>query len=121
MRATIVLICVLAGNIALAQGGTRASFDPTENAKQNSLEMKERLELSDSQFKKVEKINLDAANKMKNTYDNALGDREAMRAAMLKINEETNELLKAVLTETQWVEYEKLVKERRERMLRRQG
>jgi len=85
--------------------GQRGDFDPEKTAKKNTDAMKERLDLSDDQFKKIERINLTAANKMKNTFDNAMGDREAMRSAMMKVNEETNKELKAVLTEDQWTEY----------------
>lgn len=103
------------------QGQGRRDFDPEEMAKKNTDAMKERLELTETQLTKVEKINLTAANKMKDTFDNAMGDREAMRSSMMKVNEETNKELKAVLTATQWEEYEVMQKERREQMKRRAG
>jgi hypothetical protein len=103
------------------QGQGRRDFDPEEMAKKNTDAMKERLELTETQLTKVEKINLTAANKMKDTFDNAMGDREAMRSSMMKVNEETNKELKAVLTAAQWEEYEVMQKERREQMKRRAG
>jgi hypothetical protein len=102
-------------------GASKSSFNAEEIAKKNSEEMKERLHLDDQQYKKVVKINLDAAHEMKNTFDNAMGDRDAMRAAMLKVNDATNKKLKEVLTEDQWTEYGVMQEERRQRMRQRQG
>ena len=99
------------------QGG-RKDFDPEEQAKKNTEAMKERLQLTEEQHLEVEKINLVAAKKMKYTYDNAMGDRDAMRSALMKVNDETNKELKAVLNDEQWKEYELMQKERRERALR---
>ncbi len=123
---TLFLSAMVISYISYSQGGQgsqggRRDFNPEEQAKKNTEAMKERLKLTDDQYKKVEKINLEAANKMKYTYDNAMGDREAMRSAMMKVNDETNKELKAVLTEEQWKEYELMQKERRERARRGLG
>ena len=118
---TLFLSAMVVSYISYCQGGQgeRREFNPEEMAKRNTEAMKDRLKLTDDQYKKIEKINLEAANKMKYTYDNAMGDREAMRSAMMKVNDETNKELKLVLTEEQWEEYEVMQKERRERA--RQG
>ena len=120
MKLTIAMIFSLVFLLAFpgyGQGdGKGSGFDPSARAKENTEEMRERLALDDRQFKYVEKINLDAANKMKYTFDKAMGDREAMRAALLKVNEETNKKFKEVLSEQQWEAYLELVEERRKKL-----
>ena len=126
---TFFISAMMISLIGFGQGGQsgqgggqgRRDFNPEDMAKKSTEAMKERLELTEVQFTKVEKINLTAANKMKDTFDNAMGDRDAMRSAMMKVNEKTNKELKAVLTEIQWEEYEVMQKERREQMRRRTG
>ena len=120
---TLFLSTMVISFAGYCQGGQgsqsgRRDFDPEEQAKKNTAAMKERLKLSGEQYIKVEKINQVAATKMKYTYDNAMGDRDAMSSAMMKVNDETNKELKAVLTENQWEEYELMQKERRERARR---
>jgi hypothetical protein len=80
--------------------------------------MKERLKLSDEQYKKVSAINLEASKKVSSAIESAAGDREAMRTSMTTINEETNKKLKEILTEDQWKEYLVMQEEQRQR---RQG
>ena len=89
-------------------------MDPKERAKKSTEQMSERLGLTEDQTKKVEVINLDAADKMSDAFASASGDREAMRAVMTDINKEKDKKLKAVLTEDQWKEYEKMVTEQRQ-------
>ena len=48
-------------------------------------------------------------------FASADGDRSVIREKMMTVNEETGKKLKAVLTEDQWEEYEKMVAEQRQR------
>jgi len=115
LKNILLVILVATTTLAVAQQRRGGQMDPKERAKKSTEQMSERLGLTEDQTKKVEVINLDAADKMSDAFAAASGDREAMRAVMTDINKEKDKKLKAVLTEDQWKEYEKMVTEQRQR------
>ena len=113
---TIIFVALVATTtLAMAQQGRGGQMDPKERAKRLTEQMTERLSLTEDQTKKVEAINLEAADKMSDAFASSSGDREAMRVVMTGINKEKDKKLQAVLTEDQWKEYEKMVAEQRQR------
>jgi len=119
MKLSILLALSVISLVSFGQG--RRNMDPEEMAKNNTAMMKDSLDLSSDQLKKVEEINLEAAIKMNKAFEEATGDRESMRATMGKLNEETNKKFKVVLTESQWNKYEVILEERRKLMRERRG
>jgi len=119
MKTTKIILFLFAFFLALIANAQRGNMDPEEMAKRNTDAMKERLELSDDQLKKVEAINLETSKKMSDVFASASGTREAMREEMMSIDEEKDEVLKPILTEDQWKEYEKMKEEQAERRRQR--
>ncbi|TNF43448.1 MAG: hypothetical protein EP310_04530 [Bacteroidetes bacterium] len=96
------------------------NFDPAAFVDRQMEELKESLELSDDQEKQVSEIITAGFETMRKAREEMQdGDREAMREKMQQMREEQTEKIKAVLTEEQFVKYEEIQAERRERM--RQG
>jgi len=118
MNMSIIIGILLISTVSFGQG---RRMDPEEMAKRNTAMMKDSLDLTSDQLTKVEAINLEAAAKMNKAFEEASGDRESMRATMGKLNEETNDKLKVVLTEEQWNKYEIIVEQRRKQMRERRG
>jgi len=118
MNMSIIIGMLLISTVSFGQG---RRMDPEEMAKRNTAMMKDSLDLTSDQLTKVEAINLEAATKMNKAFEEASGDRESMRATMGKLNEETNDKLKVVLTEEQWNKYEIIAEQRRKQMRERRG
>ena len=95
------------------------NFDPAAFVDRQMEELKEGLELSDDQVKQVREIITAGFETMRKSREEMMdggGDREAMREKMQAMREEQNQKIKAVLTEEQYIKYEKIQQERRERM-----
>lgn len=97
------------------------NFDPQAFVDRQMEELKEGLDLSRDQEKKVREIIEAGSETMRKAREGMQdgGDREAMREKMQQMREEQNQKIKAVLSEEQFVKYEQIQQERRERM--RQG
>ena len=115
MKKILLTCCLLAGivTVSLAQGGR--NFDPEQRAKQ----LKKQLSLTDEQTTKITAIYKEQMTKMDSIRNAGNGDRQAMRGAMMPLMTATNDKVKAVLTAEQAEAYEKMQRERMERM--RQG
>lgn len=99
--------------------GGGGNFDPAAFVDRQMEELKEGLELSDDQEKQVREIITAGFETMRKSREEMMdggGDREAMREKMQAMREEQNQKIKAVLTEEQYIKYEKIQQERRERM-----
>ncbi len=68
----------------------------------------QQLALSDSQKVKVLALFTRQDEARKKAFDDAKGDREAMRSSMQKMRDETAKEMKAILTPEQYTKYEKL-------------
>jgi Spy/CpxP family protein refolding chaperone len=115
MKKFMLMCCFLIGITAVcrAQGGGRRS--PEDQAKQ----LQTQLSLNDDQTAKVTAIYKDQATKRDSIRTAANGDRDAMMKAMMPLMMSTSTKIKAVLTADQATAYDKLMKERMDRM--RQG
>ncbi|HKJ79071.1 MAG TPA: DUF4890 domain-containing protein [Prolixibacteraceae bacterium] len=111
-----VLVMVVSASMAQPRGGQR-DFDPEEMAKRQTERLKETLDLSKDQEKKVYELNLESGKEMSKLRDQrGSGNNDGMREKMSEIRDGQNEKMKKILTDKQWVKYEKYLEERRERM-----
>jgi len=114
----LVLILSFSAFAQQGQGRGNRDMDPKEFADRQTSRMKESLELTTAQLPKVEKLNLEYAEKMKEARDQAGEDREAMRSKMMEMIKEKDTKLKVILTEEQWT---KFAADRKQRMQNRGG
>lgn len=115
------MLLILSATFTFAQRGERGG-DPTERAKEQTVEMTEKLSLSAKQSEKVGEINLKYANKLKEARDaNADGDWSTMRETMTQIRQEQNAELKNVMTAAQFEQWEKILEERRSQRREKNG
>jgi hypothetical protein len=117
----LVLMMVLGITMSVAQNRGGQRMDPEERAKQTTKELKEALDLNADQEKKVYELNLKAGKEMADAWQEANGDREAMREKMGKSRENTNKELKKILTAEQYKKYEAYQEERRNQRQRGGG
>ncbi len=108
----IVTILFFIGALTVqAQRGERP--DPKVQAKTNADTWQKEFGLSDEQHTKVYDLLIASSEKRAKKMQElrSSGDREGMRAAFMKLQEETDKGLKAIFSETQWVKYEKWKKD----------
>lgn len=112
---SIVVLFFLALSIntfaQMGQGG-----NPQDRLKRQLDELKTRLKLTDTQYKKVDSILTAQMTEMGKIRDAANGDRESMRLKMTDLREKTDKQITALLTKDQLVEYKKIQDERQQRM-----
>jgi periplasmic protein CpxP/Spy len=102
--------------------GGPGNFDPQAFVDRQMEELKSGLELSGDQEKQVREIitkGFETMQKSREEMQNGGGDMEGMREKMQQMREDQNQKIKAVLSEEQWVKYEKIQEDRRAR--RQQG
>ena len=116
------LFAILLFQVSLyAQEGQRrgrGNMDPKEFAQRQTTQMKQSLNLTAEQLPKIEKLNLEYAEKMKVVRDQAGDDREVMRSKVMEMMKEKDGKLKEILTVEQWTKFEA---DRKERMQNRGG
>jgi protein CpxP len=113
MKKFLLMCCFLVGITAVSHaqgGGMRRS--PEERAKQ----LQTQLSLNDDQTTKITAIYKAQAAKMDSVRTAANGDRQAMMQAMMPMMKDTNDKIKVLLTPDQATAYDKIVKERMDRM-----
>jgi protein CpxP len=116
MKKLLLMCCFLIGITAVSRaqgGGQRRS--PEDQAKQ----LQTQLSLNDDQTAKITAIYKDQATKRDSIRTAANGDRDAMMKAMMPLMQSTSTKIKAILTPDQATAYDKLMKDRMDRM--RQG
>jgi len=101
---------------AFAQRQGMGMRSPEEQVKA----LKDSLSLTDAQVKKVTKILGDAQKETQSKMGELQGDRDAMRAFFQTVRAKSDSLIKAELTGDQAKKYEKIQKERQQRMQNRQ-
>lgn len=114
----ILMLLVFTASVSLAQDRReRGNFDPEEMAKRQTEQIKEAVGLNADQEKKVYELKLATGKKMSELREEMQGSGgfEGMREAFGKIREEEDKKMKEILTEKQWIEYEKWQEERRQR------
>jgi len=102
--AVVILLALFQIAVVNAQG----RFSPKERAK----DLKDKLELTDDQAKKVEAIYQESTDKVKELRDNNSGDRTELMKVLKPINENTEKRIDSLLTDKQKEQYAKLKKER---------
>ncbi|OGV26647.1 MAG: hypothetical protein A3J84_03905 [Ignavibacteria bacterium RIFOXYA2_FULL_37_17] len=114
----ILSILFLFGFTAQSFSQGMGGMNPQERIKQQLKTYKERLKLTDAQFKKVDTILNNQMNEIQKLRDNSGGDRESMREGMMSLREKTNKKIEALLNDTQKAEFKKIQEEAAQR---RQG
>ncbi len=115
----VLIICGLLFSVmtfAQAQDGGRKMPSPEERAQKTTERLAEKLSLTEDQKTKVSAIYLEQANAMVKLREEKTGDREAMRAAMTKSNEDAEAKVNALLNDDQKKTFAAWKVERQERM-----
>ena len=81
-------------------------------ADERLAQMTEQLDLTDEQVKQLKPIVEEQTKKQEAIFENASGDRETMRAEMMKLMEETDKQYAEVLTEEQMNTYREMRQQR---------
>ena len=120
MKKTIVpLVLVLVGLLVSASALQAQGMRMTPKERADSLKV--RLSLTDKQTEQVAKIYEEQQLDFEKVRNAAAGDREAMRAAMPKIVQKSDEKIEKLLDKEQLKKYEQFKKERAQRMQGMQG
>jgi len=99
------------------EGGRRGPMSPDDRLKQ----LTKNFDLTADQQTKIKPILVDQQKKMDDLRNNSDGDRQSMRAQMMKIQQDSNDQIRAQLTDTQKDKFDQMEKERQERMQNRRG
>ncbi|WP_316738228.1 hypothetical protein [Pedobacter aquatilis] len=120
----LMMICALLFSVITyanaQQGGGRMGGTPEERAKRSTDMLAEKLKLSDEQKTKVLAIYTAQGAEMTKAREAAAGDMSGMREKMMKMNEETNTKIDAVLTTEQKPAFKAWLDERKKAMEARQ-
>lgn len=118
MKKILLLCCFLIGASAIcrAQRGTMRLM-PEQQAKQ----LQTQLTLNDDQTAKITAIYKVQSTKRDSIRTASNGDREAMMKAMMPLTQSTNDQIKALLTADQATAFQKILDDRRARMMQGGG
>jgi len=103
------------------QGGPGGRQMTEEDVERQVENLAETLEMTEEQQKKVLTFELESYTKMQVEREKNMGDRDAMRASMTKIREESNEKYKEVLSEKQYTKLQEIQEQRRSQRPQRDG
>jgi len=120
----LLMICGLLFSVvtfANAQDGQgrRGGGNPEERAKRQTEMLAEKLKLSDDQKAKVQAIFLEQGAAMRKLRDSLGNDREAWRGVMMKVSQQNEAKIAAVLNDDQKKTFKAWTEERREAMKKR--
>ena len=121
--ASVMLLFVLQLS-AQGPGGGRGFQMTEDDIKENAKNTAESLKLSDEQAKKVLSIDMEFYNKMQIERQKMMnaggppadGDRDAMRAKMMKMRDDRNAQYEEVLTPAQYKQFTETQEQRRNEM-----
>ncbi|QIA08231.1 hypothetical protein [Draconibacterium halophilum] len=116
--AFLLMVVLLGTTIAMAQNrGGQRQFNPEEMAKRQTERYKTELKMNDTQTEKMEQVLLASYKKMSTMREEMREDvdRTKMREQMTEWRAEQEKEIKKILTDEQFVKYEKLMEERRSR------
>ena len=99
------------------RGGGPAAMSPDDQLKRLTKD----LDLTADQQAKIKPILVDSQKKMEDFRNDSSGDRQAMRQKMMQIRQDTNDQVRAQLTDTQKTKFDKQEQEREDRMQNRRG
>jgi Spy/CpxP family protein refolding chaperone len=116
-RMTIVPILIL--GIAILFSNVMQAQPQRMSMEERVKILKDSLKLSDEQTTKVTKILEDQREERTSAMNKNRGNREAMQTFMQKLMKNTDEKIKAVLTEEQAKKYDNLLKDRRAQLNKR--
>ena len=111
-------LTVLVASFALAVSATPALAQQGQGGRQmldadeRLAQMTEQLDLTDEQVKQMKPIVEEQTKKQEAIFENASGNRETMRAEMMKLMEETDKQYAEVLTEEQMNTYREMRQQR---------
>ena len=111
-------LTVLVATFALAVSATPALAQQSQGGRQmldadeRLAQLTEQLELTDEQVKELKPIIEEQTKKQQELFQNAGGDRETLRAEMMKLRDETEEAYAEVLTEEQMKKHQELIQQR---------
>ncbi len=111
-------LSVLIASFALAVFATPALAQQSQGGRQmldadeRLAALTERLDLTDEQVKELKPIVEEQTKKQEEIFQNASGDRETMRADMMKLLDETEKAYAEVLTEEQMNQYREMMQRR---------
>jgi len=97
------------------------NFQGRMNPQDRATELKERLDLTDDQTRKIEHIYQESMEKISEMRDQFGGDRGQMREKMIAYRDEVNKKIEDVLYEEQIDLYREFQEERRQSRRERQG
>jgi protein CpxP len=123
MKKLLIICGLLFSTIAFAnaQGGGRQMGTPEERAAKTLTMLTEKLTLNGDQQTKVKAILLDQNTQVAKAREEAGDDRQASRAKMMKIMEDNNVKINALLTDDQKKTYASYLEERKAAMQNRGG
>lgn len=98
-------------------GGRRGPMSADERLKR----MTKDFNLTADQQSKIKPILMDEQKKMEDLRDDSSSDRQAVRAKMMQIRQDTNDQIRALLDDKQKEKFDKQERERQERMQNRRG
>ncbi len=101
IRISLIILTLFLAATVLAQPQRMTPQERTD-------QLAKQLALSDSQKVKVLALFNKQAEARKKAFEDAKGDREAMRATMQKMRDETAKEMKAILTAEQYTKWDKL-------------
>lgn len=108
----MVFVLFMIAGIFQAQPHPGKKMTPKERAG----ELKEKLDLSEQQLVKIEKIFVETDKKMKAMFEKKSAEREEMHNAMNEVMESTDKEIMKNLNENQKKEFMKLLEERKSEM-----
>jgi len=108
-----VLMSAVLLPVEAQQRGQRGGRGP--NLDEQIKALSTQLELTEDQAKSVRTVIEKQARQRRELFQSSGGDREAMRAAMADLQEETNSQLAEILTEDQMAKYKEIQSQRRRR------
>ena len=98
-------------------GGARRGYQTTEeDISERADHLAATLELTEQQHKKIVDYDLEFYTKMQVEREKHMGDREAMRAAMMEARDQRNRKYEEVLTKEQMDKFLEIQEQRREQM-----
>ena len=133
MRNKFAILIIIASFLAMPMFGQRGTGQgrpqgnrpqprqmTEENVKERVNRLASNLEMNEDQKKKIMDYELELYKKNQVERQRMMGDRESMRAYMMKQREEREKKYKEVLTKEQWEKYQEFREQRRRDFKNRQ-
>ncbi|MGD0905965.1 MAG: hypothetical protein ABSA96_00170 [Candidatus Acidiferrales bacterium] len=99
------------------EGGRRGPMSPDDRLKQ----MTKDFDLTADQQAKIKPVLVDQQKQMEDLRNNSSGDRQSMRGQMMKIQQDANDKIRALLDDKQKDKFDQMEKDRQDRMQNRRG